>query len=193
VRRRRASRFIAGETIVQKTTRLALLAAAALALPAAAHAQTTPAPPPAPAPAAAPADEAAQLRQKIGALQQQALQDPALKPAQDSFQTVVSAAMGRLDPAAPAKLARAQAINAEVEAARAANDNVKLNALAQEATALQSYFAALRPRTNADPQVVAARQVFLGRVLEKMKQIDPNAQQYVDRLTALTQPAAAPR
>ena len=173
---------------MQKTTRLVLLAAAALALPAAAHAQTTPAPAPAPAAPAAPAaDEAAQLRQKIGALQQQALQDPALKPAQDSFNTVVTAAMGRIDPAAPAKLARASTINAEVEAARAANDNAKLNQLATEATALQSYFTTLRPRAMQDPQVVAARQVWLTRVLEKMKQIDPNAQQYVDRLTALSQ------
>src|SRR6185369_8143058 len=115
-------------TTVQKTTRLALLAAAALALPAAAQAQTTPPPAPAAPPAQpAPANEAAQLRQKIQALQAQALQDPTLKPAQDSFNVVMSAAMGRLDPQAPAKLVRAQAINAEVEAARAANDNVKLN------------------------------------------------------------------
>jgi hypothetical protein len=180
---------------VQKTTRLAILAAAALAFPAAARAQTQPAPPPAPAPApaapapAAPADEAAQLRQKIGALQQQALQDPALKPAQDSFNTVVTAAMGRLDPAAPGKLARASAINTEVEAARAASDNAKLNQLATEAQALQTYFASLRPRAMQDPQVVAAREVWLTRVLDKMKQIDPNAQQYVDRLRALTQGA----
>jgi hypothetical protein len=181
--------------IVQKITRIALLAAAALALPAAAHAQTTP--PPAPAPAAPPAqaapaaDEAAQLRQKIGALQQQALQDPSLKPAQDSFNTVVSAAMGRLDPQAPAKLARAQSINADIAAAQAAGDNVKLNALAAEATALQGYFATMRPRAMADPAVQAARQAWLARVLEKMKQIDPNAQQYVDRLTALSQGGAA--
>lgn len=176
---------------MQKTTRLALLAAAALALPAAAHAQTTPAPAPAAPPAQpAPADEATQLRQKIGALQQQALQDPALKPAQDSFNVVISAAMGRLDPAAPAKLVRAQSINADVEAARAANDNAKLNQLAAEATSLQQYFATLRPRAMQDPQVQAARQAFLARVLEKMKQIDPNTQQYVDRLTQLSQGAA---
>lgn len=174
---------------MQKTTRLALLAAAALALPAAAHAQTTPATAVPPA-QAAPADEATQLRQKIGALQQQALQDPALKPAQDSFNVVISAAMGRLDPAAPAKLARAQSINADVEAARAANDNAKLNQLAAEATSLQQYFATLRPRAMQDPQVQAARQAFLARVLEKMKQIDPNTQQYVDRLTQLSQGAA---
>ena len=174
---------------MQKTTRIALLAAAALALPAAAHAQTTPPPAPAPAAppaAAAPADEAAQLRQKIGALQQQALQDPTLKPAQDSFNTVVSAAMGRLDPTAPAKLARATSINADIAAAQAASDNVKLNQLATEATALQTYFAGIRPRAMADPQVVAARQVFLGRVLDKMKTLDPNVQQYIDRLGALS-------
>ena len=175
---------------MQKTTRLALLAAAALALPAAARAQTTPAPAPAPAPAApaaAPADEAAQLRQKLGALQQQAMADPSLAAARDSFNAVVNAAMARLDPQAPAKLARASAINAEIEAARAANDNAKLNTLATEAQGLQSYFTALRPRAMQDAQVQAARQVWLGRVLEKMKQIDPNAQQYVDRLTALSQ------
>jgi len=173
---------------VQKTTRIALLAAAALALPVAARAQTTPAtPPPPPAPAAPAADEATQLRQKLAALQQQAMQDPALKPAQDSFTAVVNAAMARLDPQAPAKLARAQSINADVAAAQAANDNARLNTLAAEATGLQSYFAGLRPRANADPQVQAAKQVWLARLLERMKQIDPNAQQYVDRLTQLSQ------
>jgi type IV secretory pathway VirB10-like protein len=183
--------FFAGVGIVQKNTRIAFLAAAAaLALPAATRAQTQPAPapaPPAPTAPAAPANEAEQLRQRIGQLQQQALQDPSLKPAQDSFNLVVSAAMGRLDPAAPAKLARANSINAEAEAARTAGDNARINALAEEATALKTYFDSLRPRAMADPQVVAARQVWLGRVLDKMKQIDPNAQQYVDRLTALSQ------
>jgi hypothetical protein len=167
---------------VQKTTRLALLAAAALALPAAARAQTTP--PPA---QSAPADEATQLRQKIGALQMQAQQDPALKPALDSFTVVLNAAMVRLDPAATAKIARAQAINAEGDAARAAGDNAKVNQLAAEAAALQQYFGQLRPRAMQDPQVQAARQIWVVRLFEKMKQIDPNAQQYVDRLTQLSQ------
>jgi hypothetical protein len=182
--------YFSGETTVQKTTRLALLAAAALAFPVAARAQMTPAPAPAqatPPAQAAPATEVEQLQQKIRALQQQALQDPALKPAQDSFNVVLSAAMGRLDPAAPAKFARFLSINAEVDAARAAGDNVKLNALAQEVPALQTYFSTIRPRAMQDPQVVAARQVWLARMLEKMKQIDPNAQQYVDRLAALSQ------
>lgn len=171
---------------MQKTTRLALIAAAFLAVPAAAHAQTAPAAPAAPA-----QNEVEQLRQRIGQLQQQALQDPALEPAQDSFNAVVQAAMARLDPTATAKAARATALTAEVEAARAANDNAKLNQLAEEATALQAFFTALRPRAMADAEVQAARQVFLARVLEKMKQIDPNTQQYVDRLSELQRAPAA--
>ncbi|HEX8903492.1 MAG TPA: hypothetical protein VF771_01480 [Longimicrobiaceae bacterium] len=172
---------------MQKTTRIALLAAAALALPAALSAQQTqPAPAqPAPAAAANPQAEAAQLQAKLGQLQQQALQDPAIKAAQDSFTAVMNAQMAKLDPAAPGKLARAGAINGEVEAARAANDNVKLNALAAEAQQLQQYFAALQPRVVALPEVQTARQAYMEKLFGKMKQIDPNAQQYVERLTAL--------
>ncbi|HSU14319.1 hypothetical protein [Longimicrobium sp.] len=168
-----------------KSTRIAFLAAAALALPAAVAAQTTPAPAQPAAPAAASADEAQQLQAKLGALQQQALSDPSLKPAQDSFTAVVNAGMAKLDPTAPTKLARATALQAEVAAARTANDNAKLNALATEAQQLQTYFAGMQPRVAQLPEVQAARQVFLERVFARMKQLDPNAQQYVDRLTAL--------
>jgi hypothetical protein len=180
---------------VQNTRRIALLAAAALVLPVAAHAQTgTPAPAqpaaPAAAPATSPAAEIAQLQQKIGQLQQQALADPSLKAATDSFNAVVSAAMGRVDPQAPAKIARAQAIPTEVAAARTANDNAKLNQLATEANDLQTYFTQLRPRAMQDPAVQTARQAYLARVLARMKEIDPNTQQYVDRLTELSQQQA---
>lgn len=167
---------------MQRNTRFALMTAAFLALPAAAHAQTGQQTPAAPAPAAG---EAAQLRQRIGALQQQALNDPSLKGAQDSLNTVVQQAMARLDPAAPAKTARAAALRQEAAAAQAASDTAKINQLADEATQLQGYFAGLTPRAMQDPQVQAARQVFLARVLERMKQIDPNVQQYIDRLSAL--------
>ena len=171
--------------------RVALIAAIAIAAPAAAHAQQTPAPATAPAPAAAPAAEIAQLQQRIGQLQQQALADPSLKGVQDSLNTAVQQAMARLDPAAPGKAARATSLNQEVEAARAANDNAKLNQLADEAAQLKSYFDALRPRAREDEQVKAVRQVYLARVFERMKQIDPNVQQYVDRLAELRRTAPA--
>lgn len=168
---------------MQKTTRIALFAAALAAFPLAAHAQQgQPATPP--AQPAAPG-EADQLRQKIGQLQQQAMQDPTLKAAEDSFEAVLQGAMARLDPQAPVKTARANALNQEVEAARAAGDNARLNQLADEATALKAYFDALRPRALAEEDVQAARQAYLARVLERMKELDPNTQQYIDRLSTL--------
>jgi len=171
---------------VQKSTRIAVLAAAALALPVALSAQTTPAPAQPAAPAAAsPQAEIAQLQTRLGALQQQALQDPAIKEAQATLTAAVNAGMAKLDPAATGKLARVQALPAEEQAARAANDNVKLNALATEAQQLQAYFAGLQPRVMALPEVQAARQAFTEQLFAKMKQLDPNAQQYVDRLTQL--------
>ena len=172
---------------MQKSTRIAVLAAAALALPVVAHAQTTaPAQPAAPAAAATdPQAEMAQLQQKLGTLQQQALQDPGIKLAQDSLTAVLNTAMAKLDPAAPAKVARATALQGEVAAARTANDNAKLNQLATEAQELQAYFAGLQPRALALPEVQAARQAFTVRLFDKMKQLDANAQQYVDRLTQL--------
>lgn len=174
---------------MQKTTRIALLAAAALALPAAVSAQqTTPAPaqpaPAQPAPAA-PANEAAQLQQKLGALQQRAAQDPSLKAAVDSLNAAVQAGMVKVDPQAAAKLARAQALTADVAAARAANDNARLNQLATEANQIQAYFTSVQPRALALPEVQQARQAYVSRLFEKMKEYDPQAQSYVDRLTQL--------
>ena len=173
--------------MMRNPTRIALLAAALAAVPAAAaHAQEAQ-----PAPAAPAQGEADQLRQRIGQLQQQAMEDPSLMLAKDTFDAVVEAAMARLDPQAAAKVARARSLNQDVEAARAAGDNARLNQLADEATALNAYFAALRPRALAEADVQEARRAYLARVLERMKEIDPDTQQYVDRLAELQRGAAS--
>lgn len=175
---------------MRKTTSLAVLATALLIVPAAARAQEAQPAPAAPAQATT-QNEADQLRQRIGQLQRQAMQDPSLKAAEDSFEAVLQGAMARLDPQAPVKSARALALNQEVETARAAGDNAKLNQLADEATALKAYFDGLRPRALAEAEVQAARQAYLARVLARMKEIDPETQAYVDRLAELSRGGAS--
>lgn len=165
---------------MRRTVPLAALAAALIATPAAARAQQAQTASAAPAPG-----EIAQLQQKIGALQRQALQDPALKAAEANVGTVLQAAMERLDPLARQKSARAEAMKSEIAAARAVNDNARLNQLAREANELTAYFDALRPRAMAQADVQAARQAYVARVFERMKQLDPGVQQYVDRLSQL--------
>ncbi len=181
---------------MQKKNRIVLLAFAALALPAAVSAQTTPAPAqPAPAqqPAANAQAEIQQIQQRLGQLQQQALQsDSAAKAAEAAFGADLMAAMQQLDPTTQAKVARGEALNAEVEAARAANDNAKLTALATEAQGLQTFFNGLRQRAMATPEMQEKRRAFLAVLLARMNQIDPQAQALVARLETLRSGGAAP-
>lgn len=173
---------------MQKRTRIALMAAAALAFPAAASAQTQTPAPTQPAPAAqapAPQNEAAQIQQRIASLQQQALQDSTVAAAAKQFETDLMATLTRLDPTAAEKRARADALKAEVEAARAASDNAKLTQLAAEAQQLQSFFAGLNARANQDPELQQKRQAYLAVVFKRMTEIDPQAPQLVERLQAL--------
>lgn len=171
--------------------RIALLAFAALALPATAAAQQTapaapqPAAPAQAAPAAPAQSEVTQIQQRLAALQQQAVQDPAVKAHSDALETALAAALAQVDPAATGKLARVEALKAEVEAARAASDNAKLNQLAAEATELQAYFQQLRPRAMALPEVQEKRQAYVAALFAKMNEIDPQAQALVARLEAL--------
>ena len=115
----------------------------------------------------------------------------AVKAAEEKFGAEVMAAMQQLDPTAATKIARGQALPAEVEAARAANDNARLNALATEATELQNFFNGLRQRALATPEIQEKRKAYLAVVLAKMNEIDPQAQAMVDRLTALRNGGAA--
>jgi len=180
---------------VQKKNRIVFLAFAALALPAAVSAQTTPAPaPPAPAqqPAANPQAEIQQIQQRLAQLQQQALADSAVKAAEATFGADLMAAMQALDPTTQAKVARGEALNQEVEAARAANDNARLTALATEAQGLQTFFNELRPRALATPEMQEKRRAFLAVLLARMNQIDPQAQTLVTRLETLRGGGAAP-
>jgi len=161
-----------------------LLAAATLALATPARAQGDAAP-------AAPADSVAILQQRIGQLQQQAMQDAAVQAASRSFEEFLMGAMARIDATAAEKKARADALMTEVAAARAAGDNAKLNALATEAQTLQAFFHALRPRAMEQADVQEKRREFLGALFAKMGEIDPQAQALVDRLQQLRAARAA--
>lgn len=133
----------------------------------------------------APAQEIARIQARLDTLQQQARQDSAVKAAEAAFAARVQDAMVRLDPAARDRAARAAGLGAEVEAARAAGDTARLNALAAEAQALQAYFAELRPRALALPEIQESRRAYLQVLFARMKAIDPQTQVLVDSLRSL--------
>ncbi len=158
----------------------ALVAAAVAATPAAAQA-------PASAPAPAPADtgELTRIQQRLAQLQAQASADTAVKAAEARLDAFLLSAQDRLDPAAAGKRARATALKAEVDAARAASDNAKLNQLAAEAQALQAYFGELRQRVLAQADVQDQRKAYVSTLFAAMQKIDPQAPELVARLQAI--------
>ena len=179
--RRTVRMYYQREETVQKMTRIALLAAAfGVAAPAVASAQEAQ-----PAPAAPAQDELAQIQQRLGALQQQASQDAAVQAARAKLDADLLAEMSRLDPTAQAKRARADAMQAEIEAAQAAGDNARLNQLAAEALQLQQFFAQLAPRALQNETVAASQQAYLAALVGKMNELDPQAQTLIARLQEL--------
>lgn len=171
-----------------KTLRPSFLALALAAAPAALAAQQPPAVPQQQSPAA---ETVEQIQARLQAIQARALQEPALKAAQDSIGTEMTATMERVDPTFRAQAARAESLKAEVAAAQEAKDNAKLNQLAAEANQLQQGFAATRQRAMQDPQMAARIKAFQERIVARMVELDPETQTLLTRLQELRSGAQA--
>jgi hypothetical protein len=151
------------------------------------HAQTaTPAPatPAAEAPAA-PAADAAAITAQIQRVQQQALQDPELRAANQAISTLLTATMAKVDPSYPTYAARVATLNADVAAAQAAKDNARLNELAAEAKELQASVAAAQAKAREDAAVKAELEAFRVKLFTKMVEIDPSVKDLVAQLETL--------
>jgi hypothetical protein len=136
--------------------------------------------PAAAAPAAAPT-EAEQITARLAKLQQQAAQDPKVLAAYAGITTATEAAVPEYRVIAE----RAGTIRADIAAAQAAKDNVKLRALATEAGELQAKAQTARAAANANAEVQAKTLAYRTVLFKKMVEIDPEAQKLVARLAEL--------
>lgn len=131
--------------------------------------------------------EIAAIQQQLQAIQQRALQDPALQARQAEIGQEVVATMRRVDPAFAAAAARAEAMQADIAAAQEAGDNARLHELAAESEQLQQTFAAARARAMQDPELQASMQAFRAEVVEKMTEMDPETTTLLARLNELNE------
>jgi hypothetical protein len=133
---------------------------------------------------AAPTDAAA-ITAQIQRVQQQALQDPELRAANQAITTLLTATMAKVDPSYPTYAARAATLNADVAAAQAAKDNARLNELAEEAKELQANVTAARAKAEADAAVKAELEAFRVKLFTKMVELDPSVKDLVAQLETL--------
>lgn len=130
--------------------------------------------------------EYAALQQGLSRLQQQALQDSAVAKQLAALEEEVNRRMTAADPTVPGKIDRLDHIQAEVNAAQAAGDSEKIQALVQEGTNLQLELRQLRGQTLADEEMEPRMEAVRTAVLAKMTELDPDAQKNMDRANAIS-------
>ena len=127
----------------------------------------------------------AEVAAQIQRVQQQALQDPALKAASQQISMLIAQTLPKVDPNYPAYAARAATLKTDVAAAQAAQDNARLNDLAEEAKQLQANVAAAQARAREDAAVKAKLDDYKVKLFTKMVEIDPAVQELVAQLEEL--------
>ena len=136
-------------------------------------------------PAAEAPTSAAAITAQIQRVQQQALQDPELRAANQAISALLTATMAKVDPSYPTYAARAATLNTDVAAAQAAKDNARLNELAAEAKELQANVAAAQAKAREDAGVKAELEAFRVKLFAKMVEIDPAVKELVAQLETL--------
>ena len=142
----------------------------------------------APAATAEPAGQAADaeaIAAQIQRVQQQALQDPSLRAANQAISQLIMQTLPKVDPNYAAYAARAGTLKADVAEAQAAQDNARLNELAEEAKQLQANVAAAQAKAREDATVKERLEEFRVQLFTKMVEIDPAVQDLVAQLQEL--------
>jgi hypothetical protein len=172
-----------GDLMARRYPAFLSLALAALLLPIAANAQERQPPPE----VQEWMREMQQIQIQLQPIQQQALQDPAVQQEQQEVSRVVREAIVSADPANGERLDRMEAILEEARSAQEAGDTAKLAALTSEAADLQPRVEAAQAEALAQPQVEARVAQFQDNLRAKMIELDPAAEERIERLQQLAQ------
>lgn len=130
--------------------------------------------------------EVQMLQQRLGGIQQQALQeDTALQQKQEILQERIEKAMIEADPQVETATARLQALQQEAQAAQAAQDTTTLMGLVQEAQQLQERLEVAQESVMEQPEVMGAMEAFRADLLVAMKRVEPETDTLIERFESL--------
>lgn len=129
--------------------------------------------------------ELQQIQQELGAIQQQALARPEIQGQRDSLETRLRDEMREVDPEAPAKMERAEAIGNEFEAAQAAGDDEQARELAMEHQEIQSSLESTQRQVLETEEMSTALASFQESMVEAMNEVDPRTDSLIARADAI--------
>jgi hypothetical protein len=171
--------------------RAPLLILALAANPAILSAQGGPPTPPSAEAAAAMRDmqtwytELQEIGQRLAGVQQQVMQDVALRTRQEGIARAMKEAMLRADPTLEAMEARAGVLEVEARQAQQSGDQARLMQLAQEAQQIQARVMAAQQQALQSGDLAARVQAFEKDVRARMAQVDPQSPMLIERAEAL--------
>ena len=178
--------------MVNRITRLCLVAAAAVTLPAAAEAQQRQVDARIPSNSRAASATREEVRgwygelQQIGARLQQAHEralsaNPQLRTTQQRIFAEIKTEMERTDPGLAQLAGRAEQIEAEARRARQAGNRDQLRTLATEASRIQARFLAAQRQVMSKPEIVSRMQAYDAQLRQQMVRAEPNLDQLIAR------------
>jgi hypothetical protein len=162
------------------------LAVAAVAAPAALGAQQQPTPAPQPAPEVQGwIAEIQQIEQRLGPIQARAMEDAALQREQAALNEALLAALREAGPAVQADLRRVESIQPELRAAQESGDQAQLERLVREAQQLEQRLGQAQVQALQQPQIAARATAFQDRLRARMVELDPAAEELLQRFVSL--------
>lgn len=135
--------------------------------------------------------ELQQLQTRLQPIQQEALQDPEIQAAQQALGAEIQEAMAEADPSTPEKMQRLQELMVQAQAAQAEQDAAAMNEIVTEARALEQELQAAQAAAIESPELAPRVEAFEDRLLERMVEVDPEAESLLDRVQELNARLAA--
>lgn len=125
------------------------------------------------------------IQNRLGPLQQKAMQDSVLQKEFLELQEATEDAMLALDPQIPQHRALLDSLQGELQTANQAGDQETVQAILQQGNALQAKLEQTRSQAMQQDSVFTKMTAFQDRVVERMTELDPEAPALIDRATAI--------
>lgn len=126
-----------------------------------------------------------QVHYQLEDIQREALQDPELGSIQEQLGSRIRQAMESHDPSIPERIARAEALEAELVSAQQAGDIERLQALIAEVEQIERHFITVQQTVITEPAIAGDIVSFQTRLEQKMGELDPGAAALIARFKEL--------
>jgi len=127
------------------------------------------------------------IQQRLNGLQQRALQDSVLQADYAALESLIEKGMGNADPQLGEHRDRLGAIQQEMGMAQQEGDQEKFRTLLDEGNTIQSGLMKVQQETLEREDVKTAMDAFRERLVDRMKELDPEAAALMDRANGIAE------